>query len=47
MEKGLAQARFDGLLGLEAYQFSGLAQPFPNHFHDHYVVGLVERGGGG
>ena len=31
-------------LGLEACRFQGIMQPFPNHFHDHYVIGLVEAG---
>lgn len=31
-------------LHIEAYHFLGLAQPFPLHFHAHYVLGLVERG---
>ncbi len=34
----------DRALGAVAYRFSGLAQPFPSHFHEHYVIGLVERG---
>lgn len=35
---------YDKTLGIEAYQFTGVAQPFPNHFHAHYVIGLVESG---
>lgn len=31
-------------LSLEAYRFEGIVQPFPNHFHDYYVVGFVESG---
>lgn len=31
-------------LHLEAYRFVGIVQPFPNHFHEHYVLGLVEHG---
>ena len=34
----------DAELGLEAYRFRGISQPFPNHFHEHYVVGIVEEG---
>lgn len=30
--------------GIESYRFEGLARPFPNHFHGHFVLGLVERG---
>jgi len=31
-------------LRLEAYYFKGMARPFPEHFHQHYVIGLVESG---
>ena len=34
----------DDELHLEAYRFEGIVQPFPAHFHEHYVLGLVERG---
>lgn len=35
---------YDSDLKIEAYQFQGLMQKFPNHFHDHYVVGFIESG---
>ncbi len=35
---------YDRELNLEAYRFTGTRQPFPNHFHEHYVIGLVEEG---
>ena len=35
---------YDEGLGLEAYRFQGIAQPFPSHFHEYYVLGLVEAG---
>lgn len=35
---------YDAQLHLEAYHFAGIVQPFPNHFHEHYVLGLVEAG---
>jgi len=31
-------------LRLEAYYFKGMARPFPEHFHQYYVIGLVESG---
>lgn len=31
-------------LQIEAYRFQGIVQPFPNHFHEYYVIGLVEEG---
>ena len=37
-------AVYDEMLHLEAYRFAGIVQPFPNHFHEHYVIGLVEHG---
>ena len=35
---------YDDGLRLEAYHFEGIVQPFPNHFHEHYVIGFVEDG---
>ena len=40
----LRTARYDAELMVEAYQFRGVMQAFPNHFHEHYVVGFIERG---
>ena len=37
-------AVYDDELHLEAYRFEGIVQPFPAHFHEHYALGLVERG---
>jgi hypothetical protein len=31
-------------LGVEAYQFTGVQQRFPFHFHEYYVLGYIERG---
>lgn len=31
-------------LGIEASHFQGILQPFPNHFHEHYTLGLIESG---
>ncbi len=36
--------RFDSDLNIEAYHFKGIMQKFPNHFHEHYVIGFVESG---
>ena len=38
------KAVFDEDLNIEAYQFEGIMQKFPNHFHEHYVIGFIERG---
>lgn len=35
---------FDEELEIEAYQFEGIMQKFPNHFHEHYVIGYIEKG---
>ena len=35
---------FDNDLHLEFCHFVGMEQPFPNHFHDYYVLGLIEAG---
>lgn len=34
----------DNDLRIEAYRFEGVTQKFPNHFHEHYVIGFIERG---
>lgn len=44
MKRELKTVVYDEQLRLEAYHFQGIAQPFPNHFHEHYVLGLVEEG---
>lgn len=35
---------YDDELRLEVYRFTGIAQPFPDHFHEYYVLGLMESG---
>lgn len=44
MKKEIRTVVFDDELNLEAYRFEGVVQPFPNHFHDYYVVGFIEAG---
>lgn len=44
MKQEQRTVRYDGELHLEAYRFTGINQPFPNHFHDYYVIGFVESG---
>lgn len=44
MKKETRTAVYDEKLRMEACRFEGIAQPFPNHFHEHYVIGLVENG---
>lgn len=44
MEKEIRTICYDKELRLEAYRFKGIVQPFPNHFHEYYVIGFVEEG---
>lgn len=44
MKKEVRAVCFDESLSVEALSFEGVSQPFPEHFHDHYVIGLVLRG---
>ena len=43
MRQAARTARYDQALGLEAYSLRAVDRPFPSHFHDHYVIGVVER----
>lgn len=44
MKKEMRTVVHDDDLRIEAYRFEGIVQPFPNHFHEHYVIGFVENG---
>ncbi len=44
MKKEIRTIVYDKELQLEAYRLQGIVQPFPNHFHDFYVIGLVMMG---
>lgn len=44
MKKEVRTVVYDEALRIEAYRFEGIVQPFPNHFHEHYVIGFVENG---
>lgn len=44
MSNEIRTAVFDDKLQIEAYRFKGVMQPFPNHFHECFVIGLIERG---
>lgn len=44
MRKEIKTLVYDEELRLEAYRFEGIGRPFPNHFHDYYVIGLIEKG---
>ncbi len=36
--------RYDRMLKIEALRLTGIIQKFPNHFHEHYVIGFIEKG---
>lgn len=44
MRTGNTSAVYLADLGIEAYWLTGAQQPFPEHFHDHYVLGAVDGG---
>ena len=44
MKKEIRTVVYDKTPRVEAYRFEGIVQPFPNHFHEHYVIGFVEGG---
>ncbi len=44
MKKEKRTVVYDESLRIEACRFEGIVQPFPNHFHEHYVIGFVENG---
>ena len=44
MKKEVRTVVYDEELRMEAYHFEGIVQPFPNHFHEYYVIGFVEDG---
>ncbi len=44
MKKETKTVVYDDKLRMEAYRFEGIVQPFPNHFHEYYVIGFVEDG---
>ncbi len=44
LKKEIRKVYYDEELKIEAYSFEGIMQTFPNHFHNHYVIGLIEEG---
>jgi drug/metabolite transporter (DMT)-like permease len=41
MKKETRTVVYDDELRMEAYRFEGIVQPFPNHFHEYYVIGIL------
>ena len=44
MQKESRAVFYDPELQIEAYYFKGIVQAFPDHFHEHYVIGAIESG---
>lgn len=44
MNKETRTIVYDEELQIEAYSLNGFIRPFPNHFHEYYVFGLIEGG---
>lgn len=44
MPNELRTIYLDADLDIEAYQFKGIMQKFPSHFHEYYVIGFIEEG---
>ncbi|WP_373844624.1 helix-turn-helix domain-containing protein [Clostridium sp.] len=44
MGKEIRTIKYDIGLKIEAYLLQGIIQKFPNHFHDYYVLGFIEKG---
>ncbi len=44
MKKEQRTIVYDEELRIEAYRLEGIVQPFPNHFHEYYVIGFLENG---
>ena len=44
MKQEVRTVVYDAQLRMEAYRLKGSVQPFPNHFHEYYVIGWMEDG---
>lgn len=44
MKQEMRKVKYDTELNIEAYHFQGIMQKFPNHFHEYYVIGFIEKG---
>ena len=44
MKKEVRTVVYDDELHIEAYRFEGIVQPFPNHFHEYYLILFMEDG---
>ena len=44
MLKETRTIHYDAELAIEAYWLQNVLEPFPDHFHDYYLIGLIEKG---
>lgn len=44
MLKETRSIHYDAELAIEAYWLQNVLEPFPNHFHDYYLIGFIEQG---
>lgn len=44
MKQEIRTVKYDAELKVEVYHFQGIMQKFPNHFHEYYVIGFIEKG---
>jgi len=44
VKQEIRTVKYDIQLKVEAYHFQGIMQKFPNHFHEYYVIGFIEKG---
>ena len=44
MKQEIRTVKYVAQLKVEAYHFQGIMQKFPNHFHEYYVIGFIEKG---
>lgn len=44
MKQEIRTVKYDAELKVESYHFQGIMQKFPNHFHEYYVIGFIEKG---
>lgn len=44
MIKETRTIHYDAELAIEAYWLQNVLEPFPDHFHDYYLIGFIEKG---
>ena len=44
MIKETRTIHYDAELAIESYWLQNVLEPFPDHFHDYYLIGFIEKG---